>query len=155
MKLRIKSGRNACVRNAIEFKANGFLIVSFMINFAGFYETSLHLKMRTLTIILLVSLALLGHVTAKTKKATKKDIAAYKAEHQKWLDLYKFKPNKETDKTKGVKEQAVPQAPVNAPVQQQAPAQQQANQQNVAPKAKKAKSFEQKKKANSKKKKPE
>lgn len=98
-------------------------------------------------------------MTAKTKKATKKDIAAYKAEHQKWLDLYKFKPSAETDKAKGVKEQAVPQTPVSAPVQQQAPVQQVANQQQqqqkVAPNANKAKSYEKKKKGDAKKKKPE
>lgn len=124
---------------------------------SGLHETNLYLKMRALSVIILISLALLGHVTAKTKKASKKDIAAYKAEHQKWLDLYKFKPNVETDKAKGVKEQAVPQTPASAPAQQEAPAQQLASQQpqqpKGAPKANKAKSYE-KKKADSKKKKP-
>ena len=117
--------------------------------------------MRTSILILLISLALLGHVLAKTKKATKKDIAAYKAAHQKWLDLYKYKPNKENDKKKGVKEQLVPQSPANAVPQQQASAQQQTDQQpqqqqdKSAAKANNAKSYDEKKKTDSKKKKPE
>ena len=135
--------------------------------------------MRTLAVLLLVSLALLGHVTSKTKKASKKDIAAYKAEHQKWLDLYKYKPEKAVEKgakeqkKKGVKEASVPGAPAVAPAQQQlnqnvqqqaapAPAEQQANQvqqqaQEAAKQKKeeKAKAFQQKKKAAAKKKQPQ
>ena len=130
-----------------------------MLDFSGFYEASLYLKMRTFTLILLLSLTLLGHVLTKTKKASKKDIAAYKAAHQKWLDLYKYKPSKEDDKKKkGVKEQTVPQTPDNAPLQQQQVAaqqpQQQQKQHNSGPKANKANSYEEKK-TDSKKKKPE
>ncbi len=103
---------------------SSFFIIdhNFSISFSGFYETITSSKMRTTPVILiLLSLGLASINCGKPSKKDLKNIAEYKKEHQKWLDLYKYKPEKNMEQPTQQNAATQPQAQPNvAPSVQQA-----------------------------------